>query len=265
MDEVLVTGGSGHLGADVVRMFVERGERVRVLSRTPRPDPDVNTFEGDLATGRGIREAVKGSRVIIHAATLSPAARRGHFQPVDFVRSPPDVDVDGTRLLLYEAKRAGVEHFLHVSIVGVQQSSVPYLRRKAQAENIVRSSAVPWTIIPATPFYWLLARFHDHMTNQRVWFAPSNLPMQPGDSSEFAAYVVESLPAGPSGDLPCFAGPEVLSQADIARKYQAARGLQRRILEVPLPGLAIRASGPQTCPHGRAGTVTWAQWLRKNP
>jgi uncharacterized protein YbjT (DUF2867 family) len=265
MAEVLVTGGSGHLGTDVVRLLLERGERVRVLSRTPRTDPDVHTVEGDLATGRGIREAVTGVRSIIHAATLSPAARRGHFQPVDFVTSPPDVDVDGTRRLLYEAKRAGVEHILHVSIVGVQQSRVPYLRRKAQAENIVRSFAVPWTIAPATPFYWLLARLHDRMRKQRIWFAPSNLPLQPGDSSEFAEYVVESLQGGPAGDLPCFAGPEVLSQADIARQYQAARGIHRRILEIPLPGLAVRASGPQTCPDGRIGTRTWAQWLQRNP
>ncbi|MDQ0633808.1 uncharacterized protein YbjT (DUF2867 family) [Arthrobacter pascens] len=72
---------------------------------------------------------------------------------MDFVTSPPDVDVEGTQRLLEEAQRAGVEHFLHVSIVGVQQSRVPYLRRKAQAENIVRSSAIPWTILPATPFF----------------------------------------------------------------------------------------------------------------
>lgn len=264
MDEVLVTGGSGHLGTDVVRLLLERGERVRVLTRTPRTEPDVNTFEGDLATGRGIREAVTGARSIIHAATLSPAARRGHFQPVDFVKSPPDVDVEGTRRLLYEAKRAGVEHIVHVSIVGVQQSKVPYLRRKAQAENIVRSSAVPWTIISATPFYWLLARFHDHMRKQRVWFAPSNLPMQPGDSAEFAVYVAEALQTGPAGDVRCFAGPEVLSQADIAGQYQAARDVHRRILEVPIPGLAVRASGPQTCRDGRLGTTTWSEWLRRN-
>lgn len=264
MDEVLVTGGSGHLGTDVVRLLLERGGRVRVLSRTPRAGTDVRTFEGDLATGRGIREAVSGVQTIVHAATLSPAARRGHFLPVDFVRSPPDVDVHGTRQLLDEAQRAGVEHFLHVSIVGVQQSKVPYLRRKAEAENLVRTSAIPWTIVPATPFYWLLARFHDHMRKQRVWIAASNLRMQPGDSAEFAPYIVESLLAGPAGDRPCFAGPEVLSQAEIARQYQASRDVHRRILEFPLPGLAVRASGPQTCADGRTGTTTWAQWLAKH-
>jgi uncharacterized protein YbjT (DUF2867 family) len=224
----------------------------------------VITVQGDLATGRGMREAVTGVRTIIHAATLSPAARRGHFRPVDFITSPPDVDVDGTRRLVQEAKSAGVEHFMHISIVGVQQARVPYLRRKAQAENIVRSSAVPWTIAAATPFYWLLARFHDHMATKRLWLVASNLAMQPGDSAEFAPYIVESLAAGPSQDLPCFAGPEVLSQADIARQYQQARDLERRMVEFPLPGFALRASGLQTCPNGRLGTKTCADWLAEH-
>lgn len=166
---------SVRLAEPVHRCFLERGDRVRVLSRSPLPDPEVITFQGDLATGRGIRESVTGVRTIIHAATLSPAARRGHFRPVDFITSPPDVDVDGTRRLVQEAKSAGVEHFMHISIVGVQQARVPYLRRKAQAENIVRSSAVPWTIAAATPFYWLLARLHDHMATKRLWLVASNL------------------------------------------------------------------------------------------
>ncbi|WP_426997700.1 SDR family oxidoreductase [Pseudarthrobacter sp. N5] len=264
MDDVLVTGGTGHLGTDIVRLLVERGDRVRVLSRMPGTDPDVLGIQGDLATGSGIREAVTGVRTIVHAATLSPAAQRGYFRPVDFVRSPPDVDVDGTRRLLDEAARAGVEHFLHVSIVGVQQSRIPYLRRKAEAENLVRGSAIPWSIVPATPFFWLLARLHDHMAGKRVWLLPSNLAVQPGDSADFAPYVVESVSGGPGGDRTCFAGPEVLSQSDVALQYQSARGIQRRIVGLRLPGFALQASGPQTCPAGRRGTTTWAEWLAQH-
>lgn len=121
------------------------------------------------------------------------------------VRSPGDVDVEGTRRLLQEAKSAGVEHFLLISIVGVQESTIPYLRRKAQAENLVRSSPLPWTILAATPFYWLVERLHDHMAKKhhtgkkRLWPVASNLAMQPGDSAEFAHYVVEGPQTCPRG------------------------------------------------------------------
>ncbi len=260
---MLVTGGSGHLGQDVVRLLKARGERVRVLARIPGPEPDVDWVQGDLSTGAGVCEAVAGAHTVVHAATLSPAAQRGYLRPGDFVRSPPEVDVDGTRRLLDAATRAGVEHFLHVSIVGVQQSRFPYSRLKAAAENLVRDSALPWSIVPATGFYWLLARMLDTMARRRIWPLPSNLEMQPCDSADFAEYVVECVAARPRGDRQGFGGPQTLTLAELARQYQNAHRIRRRIVALPLPGFALRAAGPQTCPDGRHGKTTWGEWLAR--
>ena len=115
-------------------------------------------IKGDLATGEGIPEAMTGAQVVLHAATLSPAARRGYFLPTDLWRSPPEVDVDGTRRLLREAERVGVTHFLYVSIVGVERPRGPYLRLKHSAEEPVRARSVPWSIVRATQFHWLMDR-----------------------------------------------------------------------------------------------------------
>ncbi len=263
MDTVLVTGGTGHLGRDVVGLLIGQGRRVRILARRPGQDPDIEWVTGDLGTGAGIAQAVTGVDTIVHAATNSPAARRGQFRLGDFVRSPADVDVDGTRRLLAEAKRAGVRHFLHISIVGVQQSRVPYSRMKAAAEDLVRNGPVPWSIVAATPFYWLLARMLDGMAHRRLWPLPANVAMQPGDSADFAEYVVECLADGPRGRRDDFGGPEILTMGELARRYQAVRGISRRILALPLPGFAMRAAGPQTCPDGRRGKTTWSEWLRR--
>jgi uncharacterized protein YbjT (DUF2867 family) len=263
MNKVLVTGGTGHLGRDIVQLLKARGDRVRVLARTPGQDPDVEWIRGDLSTGAGIPAAVAGTHTIVHAATLSPAAQRGYLRMGDFLRSPPEVDIDGTRRLLDEAARAGAEHFLYVSIVGVQQSRFPYSRLKAAAENLVREGAVPWSIVPATGFYWLLARMLDTMARRRIWPLPSNLAMQPGDSADFAEYVVECVTDGPKGDRIGFGGPEILTLAELARQYQAARGTRRRIVAMRVPGFVLRAGGPQTCPDGRHGDTTWAEWLAR--
>ena len=91
MDTVLVTGGSGHLGRDLVARL-KGSYRVRVLARSTGSDPDVDWVRGDLATGEGIADAVAGCQTVIHAATLSPAARRGYFVPKDLWYSPVDVD-----------------------------------------------------------------------------------------------------------------------------------------------------------------------------
>jgi uncharacterized protein YbjT (DUF2867 family) len=129
----------------------------------------------------------------------------------------------------------------------------------------VRQSGVPHSIVPATQFYWLLDRMLARMARLPVWPLPTKLPMQPADEGDFAAYVVECVADGPGGDRQPFCGPLVLSFGELAEQYQAARGLQRRILPVPLPRAAVRAAGDLTCPEGRRGTTTWAEWLSRHP
>ena len=262
---ILVTGGTGHLGRDIVSLLKDQGHQVRVLARTPGQGPAVAWIQGDLATGRGITEAVSGTEVIVHAATFSPAARRGTIRPADLVRSPPEVDIGGTRQLLGAAGQAGVAHFLYVSIVGVRHARVPYSRLKAAAEDLVRQSGMPHSIVPSTQFYWLLDRMLARMARLRVWPLPTKLPMQPADEGDFAAYVVECVADGPGGDRQPFGGPDIISFGEVAEQYQAARGLRRRILPVPLPRAAARAAGDLTCPEGRRGTTTWAEWLNQHP
>lgn len=92
---ILVTGGTGHLGGAIVSRLLRDGHRVRILARQPRIDPSVDWINGDLATGEGIRDAVEGVEMILHAATNSAAAQRGRFKLRDFRRSPADVDVEG--------------------------------------------------------------------------------------------------------------------------------------------------------------------------
>jgi len=151
---IVVTGGTGHLGRSIVAQLIAGGHQVRVLARQPGEDAAIEWVRGDLGTGEVVVEAVTGMGTVVHAATNSPAARRGSFRPTDFVRSPTDVDVDGTRALLAAAADASVEHFIHVSIVGLEHMArLPYSRVKLRAEELVRGSAVPWSIVRATGFY----------------------------------------------------------------------------------------------------------------
>jgi uncharacterized protein YbjT (DUF2867 family) len=141
---------------------------------------------------------LRGCRPIVHAATSSPMARRGSPRPVDFFRTPTEVDVEGTRRLLTEAKRAAVGHFLHVSIVGLEHlARLPYARVKLAVEDLVRKSGVAWSIARATPFYWLLDRMlAKNLPRLPVWPLLADLPFQPVDSKDFAAYLVQCWPTG---------------------------------------------------------------------
>jgi len=155
MNPILVTGGTGHLGRDLVAQLLSQHRPVRVFARQPGKEADVEWALGDLATGAGVRQALQGIESVIHAATLSPIARRGAIRPTDLFSSPTQVDIEGTRRLLQERERAGVAHFLFVSIVGLDGASLPYAKVKLASEKLVRRSALPWSVVRATPFYYL--------------------------------------------------------------------------------------------------------------
>lgn len=265
MDTVLVTGGTGHLGSDLVARL-KGSYRVRVLARSPGSDPDVEWVPGDLATGEGIADALAGSQTVIHAATLSPAARRGYFVPKDLWSSPADVDRDGTARLLEGAAAAGVGHLVYVSIVGIDRPRVPYLRRKLEAENLVRSGPVPWSIARATQFHWLMDRLLGRMARLPVVPLPSNLPMEPVDTTDFADYLAQCVRNGPGGRLADFGGPEVLTLAEAFDQWRQIRSRRVRTLPFPLPrpfrdgAAAMSLTGPGS----RRGLVTWSDWLRSH-
>jgi uncharacterized protein YbjT (DUF2867 family) len=265
MDTVLVTGGTGHLGTDLVERL-KGSYRVRVLARSPGSDPDVEWIRGDLATGAGIAEAVAGSQTVIHAATLSPAARRGYFVPKDLWSSPSSVDRDGTARLLDEAGRAGVAHVIYVSIVGIDKPRVPYLRRKLEAEYLVRQGPVPWSIARAAQFHWLVDRMFGKMARLPIVPLP-DMGVEPVDTTDFADYLVESIGKGPSGRLADFGGPEVLTFAQAFDQWQDIRKHPVRTMRVPLPSAARDAVTAMsvTGPGSRRGKITWADWLGSHP
>lgn len=264
---VLVTGGSGHLGRVVTDLLGRDGHRVRVLSRRPNDDATVEWAVGDLASGEGVDAAVAGVDAVVHAATHSPAAQRGGFRVVDFVRSPTDVDIQGTSRLLNAAAQVGISHFVHASIVGLQHMAEinPYARAKLAAEQLVKEASVPWSILRATGFYWLLARMLERMAKKPVIFLPRDVHVQPVDSDEFAAIVAARVGDAERGVRRDFAGPEVLSLRELAEQYLDALGLRRPIVTAPLPRRIKHAlEEGNTSAGAEQGRLAWSAWLRRS-
>jgi len=263
---ILVTGGTGHLGRKVVELLVRDGHRVRVLARTPGTEKSVHWVRGDLATGEGIAEAVAGADTIVHAATNSPSARRGQLKLRDLVRSPGDVDIKGTEALMRSAAHASVGHVVHVSIAGLERTArLPYSRVKLRAEAFVRSGGVPWSIVRATPFYWLLERFLENALRRPLAYLPRDARFQCVDSDEFARFLVACVTDGHRGERMDFAGPEALTMRELAEQYMAARGIEKRLREVPLRERLERAiTSGNTSASGHRGTTTWSEWLTRD-
>src|SRR5256885_1041467 len=105
--KLLVTGGSGHLGANLVRRLLDEGEPLRVLLRSGSDNRaldglDVERVEGDLRDLESMRRAVRGCARVYHAAAqLSTVDGAEH----ELFAS----NVLGTRNLLQAARENGVE------------------------------------------------------------------------------------------------------------------------------------------------------------
>ena len=84
---ILVTGGTGTLGRQVVPRLVEADRRVRVLSRHDYDHPEgVEPATGDLTTGEGIEAAVAGTEVVLH---LAGTAKGDESRPASWSGRPP--------------------------------------------------------------------------------------------------------------------------------------------------------------------------------
>ena len=113
-DLVLVTGASGFLGAAIANSARAAGYKVRVLVRSSSPrtniHPDDEVVLGDLCMRESITSALCGARYLVHAAA---DYRLWAPSPADILRN----NVEGTRILMEEALRAGVERIVYTSSV----------------------------------------------------------------------------------------------------------------------------------------------------
>jgi uncharacterized protein YbjT (DUF2867 family) len=252
---ILVTGGRGTLGRQVVDRLLAAGTTVRILSRRRGPAvPGIDVALGDLSTGEGIAGAVEGVHTIVHCA----GGQKG--------------DDEKARNLVEAASRAGVKHIVYITVVGderVPAAKGPdrlmfgYFDSKLGAERVVAGSGVPWTTLHATQFHDLVLAVARAAAKLPIIPLPRGFRFQPVDSGEVADRLVELALGEPAGTVPDLAGPRVYGIDELVRAYLRAAHTSRRIVSFPMPGNAARAirKGAILAPHHADGRITWEQFL----
>jgi dihydroflavonol-4-reductase len=166
----LITGASGFVGSAVAKTFRKAGHPVRVLVRASSPriniDPADTVAVGDVCDRSAVTAALRGVRYMVHTAA---DYRLWAPSPADIFRT----NVDGTRILMEEALRAGVERIVYTSSVATLDPSTgtpadesrplsedraigAYKKSKVIAERLVedmvRRHGLPAVIVnPSTP------------------------------------------------------------------------------------------------------------------
>ena len=118
--KILVTGGAGFIGSNIVKELLETGNTVNVLDNfaTGKRDnlfpfkskPNFKIFEGDLRSFHIVRDAVKGCEFVLHQGAL-PSVPRSVADPI----TSNDVNILGTLNILEAAKEFGVKRVVYAS------------------------------------------------------------------------------------------------------------------------------------------------------
>ncbi|SCL17694.1 Uncharacterized conserved protein YbjT, contains NAD(P)-binding and DUF2867 domains [Micromonospora rhizosphaerae] len=243
---VLVTGGTGVLGRELVRRLQDRTE-VRVLSRRPSQGPGF--VQGDLETGEGLAAAVEDVDTIAHCASAADYRR-------------PQRDVTQLRQLL-DATGGARPHLVYVSIVGVDRVRFGFFQAKLDTERLVEDSGLPWTILRATEFHDLMLMFLTRLSKGPAAVVPRKSLFQPVDVGDVAERMAELVMGPAAGRVRELGGPKVESMADLMRAYLADAQRRRPVIKIPLWGRlgAGFGVGGHLLADGDRGTVTFADYL----
>jgi uncharacterized protein YbjT (DUF2867 family) len=255
---ILVAGGTGFVGAGIVRELARRGRPVAVLSRRADkvakrfPGLNVEARQGDVTDPASLPAALAGIETIIGCQQFPNSPIENPGKGYTFEK----VDAEGTENLVAAAKAAGVKHYIYLSGVGASPAGRHWFRAKWRAENAVRESGLTYTIIRPTWVYGpedkSLNRFLG--MSRFLPFVPligaaGKQQMQPVFIDDVGRAVAESLEnAAAAGQLFELGGPEVMSMSDVVRTALQVSGKTRLLLPSPKPVMKLAASILQFAP-----------------
>src|SRR4051794_3178303 len=212
--KIIVIGGTGLIGSNVVLNLRRDGHEAVAAS----PDTGVNTLTGD-----GLAEVLKGAAVVVDV-TNSPSFEDGAV--MEFFET-------STRNILAAAASADVGHVVALSVVGTE--GLPdsgYLRAKAAQEKLIKSSAIPYSIVHATQFFEFVMRIADDATDGDSVRLPSVL-FQPIAAVDVASTLTRVAIGSPVNGTVEVAGPDQFRFDEIVRRALTVLGDPRVVVADP--------------------------------
>lgn len=220
---ILITGATGNIGSELVKQLVAKDLPIRVITRDPQKvshlGSAVEVVIGDRHNSGVVREALKGADKLF-------------LLPVLF-----DEDHEADRLLIEEAKRAGVSHIVKVSsgVVSLaDKNPIGILHR--EKELLVENSGIPWTVLRPGSFMSNTFLWVDTIKSQATVFNPTgdgkSAQISPYDIAAVAA--VSLTTAGHEGQTYDLTGPELISVQDQVNIISKVIGKPIRCIDIPI-------------------------------
>lgn len=239
---VVVTGGTGFIGREIVAKLLARGgDEVVVTTRDPaRDDPwggrveRVQAFAGDLLS---LGRAFTGADVVVHAIQF----KNHPVEKPSLGRTYLEVDGKGTQVAVAAARRAGVRRFVYMSGAGAGQNrQEPWFQAKDMAEAAIRDSGLEYTMLRPS---WIYGR-GDRSMNRFVTFCryfpvvpvigDGRTPVYPAYVEDVARCAAEAVVREDAKDkVHELGGPDRMTMDEIIRTVQKVLGRRRPLIHQP--------------------------------
>jgi uncharacterized protein YbjT (DUF2867 family) len=247
--KIVVIGGSGRVGGNVVRRLVAHGHD---------PVPASPSTGVDTITGEGLADVMQGADVVVDVSNA----------PVWEDDAVKEFFVTSTRNLMRAEREAGVKHHVAVSIVGCDRlPDSGYLRAKVAQEAEIAAGGVPYTILRATQFFEFLAQIVESgAEGDGVRLSTGQMQLVAAD--DVAATVAELAVGEPVGGHVELGGPEKLGLDAWARRLFAATGDDRAVIADPdARYFGTKLPGGELTPGdgARIGATTFDAWFEAQP
>lgn len=235
---LLILGGTGTLGRQIVRKALKDGFQVRCIVRNKRAalflqEWGAELVYGDLTIPETLPLSFQGVTAIIDASTTRPEDDAKLI----------DVDWYGKLMLIEMAKRVDVKRFIFFSIAKANDfPSIPIMEQKANIEKVLSNSGVPYTILQCAGFYQaLISQFAIPILEKKtVWKTAESTAMSYIDTEDAAEFCIKSLSLKKTENKSFFlGGPQAWNSLDIIKLCETLSGQKAQIKKIPLLLLKI--------------------------
>jgi len=230
--QLLVVGGTGTLGRQIVRRALDQGHQVRCMVRTPRKAAFLTEWgceltRGDLLEPASLDYALEGQEALIDAATAR-ATEPGSAYAIDWT---------GKQNLFAAARRAQLKRVVFLSLLGAtQHPDVPLMDIKACTEQWLAASDLDYTILQGVAFMQgLISQFAiPVLESQTVWVSGSPTPLAYMNTQDVARFAVAALDRAETvrRSFPVV-GPRAWTTGEITQLCERLSGKDARVVRVP--------------------------------
>ena len=243
--KLVIIGGTGLIGSKLVTKLREHGHDAVAAA----PVTGVNTL-----TGEGLADVLQGASVVVDVSN-SPSFEDAAVMEF-FTKS--------TRNLVKAAGAAGVKHYVALSVVGTERlSESGYFRAKMAQEELIKASAIPFSIVHATQFFEFVNSIAAAATEgNTVRLAP--VFIQPMAADDIATAVGRVAVGTPANGIVEVAGPEQFRLDELIREGLKARHDPREVVADPQSryfGAMLSERTLVPADGARLGEMRFQEWL----